>query len=138
MPAGEPAHPGRRMKNSSKPFAPINRAIIASLSLFVFALPAHAGPFIYPGPSGADGKWGVRTYLNQGINAAEDLATVLAFLSDPSTAGRTPATSPGNTVDAQVPYLSFLDPQTNVPGGVFPQIGRASCRERGVDRGGRG
>lgn len=82
------------------------------------ASPAFAGPYLYPGPAGENGKWGVRTYLNEGINGAEDLGSVLAFLTDPSTASRTPALSPANTIDAQVQTLNFLDPQTNIPGGV--------------------
>ena len=50
-------------------------------------LPLVAGrtwPESTPGPLGASGSWGVRTYLNEGINAAEDLTAALDFLATAS------------------------------------------------------
>ncbi len=95
------------------------RFLTTRLAPLLLASPVVASPFLYPGPAGVDGKWGVRVYLNQGINSAEDLGSVLAFLTDPNTAAtRTPALSPGTVVDSQEQVINFTDPEAPGPAGV--------------------
>jgi hypothetical protein len=82
---------------------------------------ARTWPATIPGPLGTSGAWGVRTYLNEGINGAEDLTAALEFLA--SADGRTPELSPDTVVDSQEPNLNFVDPSTNNPAtlwGVIP------------------
>lgn len=74
-------------------------------------------PDTTPGPLGTSGAWGVRTYLNEGINAAEDLTAALEFLATAS--DRTPSTTPDTVVDSQERYLNFFDPTTNGNAGVI-------------------
>lgn len=73
--------------------------------------PARQWPAALPGPPGAAGRWGVRTYLNEGINGAESLDAMLAFLAGAS--DRTPTLTPTTVVDTLEPDLSFKDQDTN-------------------------
>ncbi len=68
---------------------------------------AQNWPSSVPGPRGENGKWGVRTYLNNGIYNSEDLASVLNVLAFDT---RTPATAPGLIFDTQEATLNFEDP----------------------------
>lgn len=79
-------------------------------------------PASIPGPLGEQGTWGVRTYLNEGIETAENLVDVLTFLSD-NAEDRTPELDPETVVDSQEKYLNFVDPSSNSTGqtwGVIP------------------
>ena len=78
--------------------------------------PARDWPATTPGPLGTSGAWGVRTYLNNGINNVENLTAALEFLATAD--DRTPTTTPDTVVDTQEPNLNFIDPSTNGPGGV--------------------
>lgn len=69
-------------------------------------------PVCLPGPIGTSNNWGVRTYLNIGLNDAQDLTAMLDFLNNQS-ADRTPALSPNNVVDSMEGGLNFYDPATN-------------------------
>ena len=72
-----------------------------------------------PGPMGTANAWGVRTYLNQGLNGAEDLTAVLDFLA--GAADRTPVLTPDTVVDTAEAYLNFRDPESNpATNGVIP------------------
>lgn len=78
--------------------------------------PARVWPATTPGPLGTSGAWGVRTYLNEGINGAENLDAALEFLA--SADDRTPMATPDTVIDTQEPNLNFVDPSTNGPNGV--------------------
>lgn len=73
--------------------------------------PARQWPAVLPGPLGTAGRWGVRTYLNEGIDGSENLDAMLAFLANAS--DRTPTLTPTTVVDTQEPDLSFKDQDTN-------------------------
>ena len=68
-------------------------------------------PVSIPGPAGSAGTWGVRTYLNEGINGAENASAMLDFLAN--AADRTPTLTPETVVDSQEKDLSFRDPESN-------------------------
>jgi hypothetical protein len=79
--------------------------------------PARVWPSTIPGPLGTAGAWGVRTYLNQGINNAETIEAALEFLANAN--DRTPQATPDTVIDTQEPNLNFVDPSSNGPGGVI-------------------
>lgn len=79
-------------------------------------MPAKTWPASFPGPLGANGTWGVRTFLNNGFNNAENLEAVLEFLAAEAT---TPAESPETVVDTQESYLNFTDPEGAGAAGVI-------------------
>ena len=68
-------------------------------------------PATIPGPLGRAGTWGVRTYLNEGIEFGETLEATLEFLGRSD--GRTPELTPLSVVDSQEPTLNFVDPESN-------------------------
>lgn len=80
---------------------------------------ARTWPATIPGPLGTANAWGVRTFLNDGINNAETFDAMMDFLANSS--DRTPALTPETVVDSQEQYLNFYDPATNGPtNGVIP------------------
>ncbi len=107
-------------------------------------LPLVAGrtwPVVLPGPLGTSSTWGVRTYLNQGLNGAEDLTSALDFLAG-ADVDRTPALSPDTVIDTQETFLNFRDPESNGnSGGVvvgdlpFPGNALSTSTNGGVARG---
>jgi hypothetical protein len=72
---------------------------------------AKTWPVNFPGPLGTAGNWGIRTYLNEGINTVEALQPMLDFLLAAS--DRTPTLTPNNVVDVYAPSLNFADKNTN-------------------------
>jgi hypothetical protein len=68
-------------------------------------------PASIPGPLGSTGTWGVRTYLNDGINNAENVTAMMDFLAN--SADRTPTLTPESVFDSQENNLSFRDPESN-------------------------
>ena len=74
-------------------------------------------PASIPGPLGTLNAWAVRTYLNEGLNGAEDMQAMLDFLAAAS--DRTPALTPNTVIDTAESNLNFVDPSTNGPGGVI-------------------
>ena len=94
--------------------------LVYTFSVIAPSLPlavARAWPASLPGPLGTAGAWGVRTFLNEGINNAEDLAAMLDFLA--TSDDRTPALTPESVVDSQEQTLNFVDPFTNGVAGVI-------------------
>ncbi|MEZ5323670.1 MAG: LamG-like jellyroll fold domain-containing protein [Verrucomicrobiales bacterium] len=77
-------------------------------------------PAAFPGPLGGQGTWGVRTYLNEGIDSAETLEAVLSFLS--SADDFTPEQEPDTVIDTQENYLNFVDPSSNNIGQTWGVI----------------
>lgn len=78
-------------------------------------------PATIPGPLGRAGTWGVRTYLNDGLEFGETLEATLEFLGRAD--GRTPELTPSNVVDSQETTLNFVDPESNALAtlwGVIP------------------
>nr|WP_226895159.1 LamG domain-containing protein [Luteolibacter marinus] len=63
-----------------------------------------------PGAIAEDGSFGVRTYLATGATGLGNMNTFLA------TTDRNPNDGLGTTIDAQVPYLNFRDPQDGAVG----------------------
>jgi hypothetical protein len=68
-------------------------------------------PAVIPGPQGTANNWGVRTFLNNGINNGENLDAMIAFLK--AAGDRTPTLTPDTVVDTQEPDLNFVDKDTN-------------------------
>ncbi|YCM46434.1 LamG-like jellyroll fold domain-containing protein [Verrucomicrobiaceae bacterium 227] len=82
--------------------------------------PPLTWPDTIPGPLGREGSWGVRTYLNEGIESAETLEATLNFLA--RSEDRTPELSPANVVDSQETTLNFVDPESNAIGSLWGVI----------------
>ncbi|GAA5482863.1 hypothetical protein Hsar01_02088 [Haloferula sargassicola] len=70
-----------------------------------------------PGPSGTDGNFGVRTYL-QASNDGTLVGNFGAAMTFLSSTARTPADVDGLTVDSQEPYLNHRDPEGGGPLGL--------------------
>jgi|GEM_PF-3498564 len=77
---------------------------------------ARTWPDSLPGPLGTTNAWGVRTYLNNGINNVETLDAAIEFLATAD--DRSPTLTPDTVVDTQEPNLNFVDPATNGSAGV--------------------
>ncbi|MES2707366.1 MAG: LamG-like jellyroll fold domain-containing protein [Verrucomicrobiota bacterium] len=67
-------------------------------------------PASIPGPAGAAGTWGLRTYLNEGLDTSDNITAMMSFLA--GAAGRTPALTPATVFDTQETDLSFRDPES--------------------------
>lgn len=100
---------------------------------------ARTWPATIPGPLGTANAWGVRTFLNDGINNAETFDGMMDFLANSS--DRTPTLTPDTVVDSQEQYLNFYDPATNgptnavVPGGrPFPGDALSTATNGGTAR----
>ncbi len=96
-------------------------------------------PVSLPGPLGTANAWGVRTYLNEGLNGGDNLTAALDFLA--ASADRTPALTPSNVIDTAEPSLNFVDPATNGGGGgivsgdrPFPADALSTSNNGGVNR----
>lgn len=68
-------------------------------------------PETIPGPVGRNGTWGVRTFLNDGLETGATLVETLEFLARAD--DRTPELTPINVVDSQEKVLNFVDPESN-------------------------
>ncbi len=99
---------------------PLSFAVTVNAPALVTAA-ARTWPATLPAPAGKAGFWGVRTYLNEGIDGAESLDAMLAFLQS---VARTPADSPNDVIDTYEPYLNFYDPSTNGPTNGLLGCGR--------------
>ncbi|MDB6133418.1 MAG: hypothetical protein JWM59_1661 [Verrucomicrobiales bacterium] len=68
-------------------------------------------PASLPGPVGSTGTWGLRTYLNEGLDTTDSITGMMAFLAN--AADRTPVLTPDSVFDNQETDLSFRDPESN-------------------------
>ncbi|RFC52265.1 MAG: Concanavalin A-like lectin/glucanases superfamily protein/PA14 domain-containing protein [Verrucomicrobia bacterium] len=100
---------------------------------------ARAWPATIPGPLGTANAWGVRTFLNNGINTNQNFDAMMDFLANSS--DRTPELTPDTVVDSQNAFLNFYDPGSNgpnngiIPGGLpFPGDALSTATNGGVAR----
>jgi hypothetical protein len=100
---------------------------------------ARAWPATIPGPLGTANAWGVRTFLNDGINNSENFDGMMDFLANSS--DRTPTLTPDTVVDSQNAFLNFYDPGSNgpnngiIPGGLpFPGDALSTATNGGTGR----